>query len=217
MKEVKVDDEKLEAVPEYCYLGDMLSAGGGCELAAVTRCKCAWGKFRQLLPLLTNRNVPIVTRGCVYSTCVRSVMLHAAETWAMTAATLNRLRRNDRAMIRWICNVKAKDEVSSDSLLSKLGIQDLNMVLRTSRMRWFGHVERSTGWIAKVRKLNDVAQRRPGRPKKTWDELEVLVDDRKELGMDFADPMNRSEWRGCLRGRLDVVKQAQSSVEENRL
>ena len=205
MKEVKVDDEKLEAVPEFCYLGDMLSAGGGCELAAVTRCKCAWGKFCQLLPLLTNRNVPLITRGRVNSTCVRSVMLHAAETWAM--------RRNYRAMICWICNVKAKDEVSSDSLLSKLGIQDLEMVLRTRRMRWFGHIERSTGKIAKVRKLNVVAQKRPGRPKKTWDE--VLVDDRKKLGMDFADTMNRSEWRGRLRGRL--VKQAQPSVEENRL
>ena len=67
------------------------------------------------------------------------------------------------------------------------------------RMRWFGHVERSTGWIAKVCKLNVVAQKRPGRPKKTWDE--VLVDDRKKLGMDFADPMNRSEWRGRLRGK----------------
>ena len=66
-------------------------------------------------------------------------MLYAAETWAMTADTLNRLRRNDRAMIPWICNVKAKDEVSSDSLLTKLGIQDLDVVLRTSIMRWFGH------------------------------------------------------------------------------
>ena len=45
-------------------------------------------------------------------------------------------------------NVKAKDEVSSDSLLTKLGIQDLDVVLRTGRMRWFGHVERSTGWIS---------------------------------------------------------------------
>ena len=118
-------------------------------------------------------------------------MLHAAETWAVTVATLNRLQCNDRAMIRWICNVKAKDEVSSDSLLSKLGIQDFDVVLCTSRMRWFGHVERSTGWIAKVRKLNVVAQKRPGRPKNTWDE--VLMDDRKKLGMDSADPQNRSE------------------------
>ena len=62
-------------------------------------------------------------------------MLHAAETWAMTAATLNRLRRNDRAMIHRICNVKAKDEVSSDSLLSKLGTQDLEMVLITDRSK----------------------------------------------------------------------------------
>ena len=53
--EVEVGNEKLEVVQEFCYLGDMLSAGGGCELAAITRCKCAWGKFQQLLPLLTNR------------------------------------------------------------------------------------------------------------------------------------------------------------------
>ena len=55
-------------------------------------------------------------------------MLHVAETWAMTAATLNHLPRNDRAMIRWICNVKARDEVSSDALLLKLGIQSLDAV-----------------------------------------------------------------------------------------
>ena len=200
VSEVEVGNEKLEAVPEFCYLGDMLSAGGGCELAAITRCKCAWGKFCQLLPLLTNRHLPLLTRGKVYSSCVRSVMLHAAETWAMKVNTLNRLRRNDRAMIRWICNVRAKDEVSSDSLLTKLGIQDLDVVLRTSRMRWFGHVERSTGWIAEVRKLNVVAQKRSGRPRKSWDE--VLENDRKKLGMDSADPQNRSEWRGCLRERL---------------
>ena len=95
VSEVEVGNEKLEVVPEFCYLGDMLSAGGGCELAAITCCKCAWGKFRQLLPLLTNNHLPLLTRGKVYSSCVRSVMLHAAETWAMKVDTLNRLRRNE--------------------------------------------------------------------------------------------------------------------------
>ena len=119
MKEVQVDDEKVEAVPEFCYLGDIISAGGGCELAAVTRCKSAWGKFQQLLPHLTTRNLPLLTRGRVYSTCVRSVMLHGAETWA----TLNRLRPNDHAMTRWICKVKANDEAQtpfSQSLDSRI-------------------------------------------------------------------------------------------------
>ena len=135
-------------------------------------------------------------------------MLHAAETWAMKVGTLNRLQRNDRAMIRWICNVRAKDEVSSDSLLTKLGIQDLDVVLRTSRMRWFGHVEHSTGWIAEVHKL--VAQKRCGRPRKSWDE--VLENDRKKLGMDSADPQNCSERTPSRK----TCRKAQPSVEENR-
>ena len=36
-----IGDEKLEDVPEFCYPGDMLSAGGGCELGSITRCKWA--------------------------------------------------------------------------------------------------------------------------------------------------------------------------------
>ena len=89
MRVVKVEKEKLEAVSEFCYLGDMLSAGGGCELAAVTPCKYDKGKFCYLPPpplLLTNRSLPLADRGRVYSTCVKNVMLHAVETWAMTAA-----------------------------------------------------------------------------------------------------------------------------------
>ena len=46
-------------------------------------------------------------------------------------------------------------------------------------MRWFGHVERSTGWIAEVHKLNVVAQKRSGRPRKSWDEM--LENDRQKL------------------------------------
>ena len=41
VKEVLVDDQKVEAVQEFCYLGDKLFAGKGCELAAVTHCKSA--------------------------------------------------------------------------------------------------------------------------------------------------------------------------------
>ena len=99
VKEVMIGDAKLEVVPDFCYLEDMLSAGGGCELASITCCKCAWAKFNQLLPLLANRHLSLLTKGHVYSTCVRRAMLYAAETWPVTVSTLNRLRRNDLAMI----------------------------------------------------------------------------------------------------------------------
>ena len=132
-----------------------------------------------------------MTRGRVYSTCVRRAMLHAAETWPVTVFTLNRLRRNDFAMIRWMGNIKTNDNVCSHSLLSKLGIRDVEVVLRTSRMRWFGHVERSVGWISQVRKLDLDTCKKSGRPKKTWNEL--ILNDKRKLGMAFVDTLDRSE------------------------
>ena len=37
--EVQVRPDKLEVLASFCYLGDMLSAGGGCEMAVTTRVK----------------------------------------------------------------------------------------------------------------------------------------------------------------------------------
>ena len=199
VKEVRIGDEKLEVVPEFCYLGAMLSAGGGCELASVTRCKCAWAKFRQLLLLLANRHLSLLTKGRVYSSWVKKAMLHAAETWPVTVSILNHLRRNDLAMIRWMCNIKTNDNVCSHSLLSKLGIRDVEVVLRTNRMRWFGHVKRSVGWISQMRKLDLETCKKPGRPKKNWNEL--ILNDKRKLDMVCADPLDRSEWKGRLRDR----------------
>ena len=196
VKEVMIGNEKLEVVPEFCYLGDILSAGGGCELASISRCKCVWAKIQQLLPLLANSHLSLLTRGRVYSTCVRRAMLHAAETWPVTVSTLNRLRQNDLAMIHWMCNIEIKDNVCSHSLLLKIGIRDVKVVLRTSRMRWFGNVERSVCWISQLRKLDLDICKKPGRPKKTWNEL--ILNDKRKLDMVCADPLDRSEWKGRL-------------------
>ena len=35
--EVQVGPDKLEVVASFCYLGNMLSAGGGCEITVTTR------------------------------------------------------------------------------------------------------------------------------------------------------------------------------------
>ena len=118
MTVVKVEKRKLQAVSEFCYLGDMLSAAGGCELAAVTPCKSDKGKFCYLPLPRTNGSLALADRGRMYSTCVKNVMLHAVETWGMTAATHNSLWRNELAQIHWICNVKVRDELIEHSLLS---------------------------------------------------------------------------------------------------
>ena len=79
-QEVQFGHDKLEVVASFCYLGDMLSAAGGCELSTTTRVKTAWKKFKDLLPVLSSHHLSFKIRGRVYSSCVWSAMLHASET-----------------------------------------------------------------------------------------------------------------------------------------
>ena len=70
-------------------------------------------------------------------------MVHASKTWPLTKTNL---QRNDRAMIRHICSIKpeAVATVRSGELLAKLEFEDLGLILREKKLRWFGHVERSS-------------------------------------------------------------------------
>ena len=45
----------VEVVDKFCYLGDMLSVTGDADAAVEARISIGWNKFRQLVPLLTNR------------------------------------------------------------------------------------------------------------------------------------------------------------------
>jgi len=67
----------LELVDEFHYLGDM-SVDGDADAAVETRIRIGWNKFRQLVPLLTNNDISLIVRGTLYSSCVRSSMLHGS-------------------------------------------------------------------------------------------------------------------------------------------
>ena len=70
------------------------------------------------------------------------LMLHGSETWALTKVDLQRLQRNDRAMIRHVCGVKPNEvsQVWSQDLLEKLVLLDLTekvtLVLSCNEIRW---------------------------------------------------------------------------------
>jgi len=101
----------LEVVDKFCYLGDMLSVDGGTDAAVEARIRIGWNKFRQLVPLLTNRDISLIRRGRLYSSCVRSSMLHGTETWPVRKENEVALQQAEMRMLRWMCNIKVKDRV----------------------------------------------------------------------------------------------------------
>ena len=101
----------------------------------------------------------------VYSSCVQSVMLHASETWPLTKPNIQCLQRNDRAMIRQICNVKPQDIVTIRS------IEDLDFILKERMLCWYGPVEHSNGDVKTACDIQADGKRGLGRHKMTWKQL----------------------------------------------
>jgi hypothetical protein len=66
----------LERVDKFCYLGDMIDAGGGCDSAVTTRIRCACKKFHELAPVLAVKQVTLSVKGHVYMTCILYKKLH---------------------------------------------------------------------------------------------------------------------------------------------
>ena len=100
----------------FCYLGDMLSVDGDGDAAVEARIRIGWNKFRQLVPLLTNKDVSLIIRGRLYSSCVRSSMLHESETWPVRKENVVALQRAQMRTVRWMCGVKLKDRLPNKKL-----------------------------------------------------------------------------------------------------
>ena len=134
-------------------------------------------------------------------------MLHASETWPLTKTNLQRLQRNERAIIRQICSIKPEGvaTVRSSKLLTKLELEDLNLFLGERRRRWFEHVEPSSGAVRTACDIQIDGRQSAGRPKLTWKKL--TEKDCCEWKLMKVDPQERSTWRSGVRSAMRAASQ----------
>jgi len=163
----------LKLMDKFCYLGDMFSVDGDADAAVESRIRIGWNKFRQLVPLLTNKDMSLVLRGRLYSSCVQSSMLHGSETWPVRKENEVALQWAEMRMVRWMCGVKLQDRVSSKGLRERLGLDDIILVLQQNRLQWYGHVlqKEDNDCVKKCMEYEVEGAKPRGRPKITWREI----------------------------------------------
>ena len=96
-------------------------------------------------------------------------------------------------------------KVRSSELLAKLQLEDLDLILRERRLRWFGHVEH---WSDAIRTAYDIqieGRRGAGRPKQTWKKL--TEKNCREWKLSTVDPQERSTWRSGVRSAMRAASQ----------
>ena len=72
--------DEVETVREFTYLGDRVSAGGGCGAAVTARIRCWWVRFRECGELLYGRIFPLRLKEAVYGSYLHRA-IHISEAW----------------------------------------------------------------------------------------------------------------------------------------
>ena len=88
------------------------------------------------------KRIPIKTerQGICYLR-LRSCLMHGSETWPLKVEH-ELTFRTEMSMIRWMCGVKLNERKKSEELRELLGLEPVSLIIKKSRLRWFGHVER---------------------------------------------------------------------------
>jgi len=168
---------------------------GDADVVVEAKIRSGWNKSRQLVPLLTNRDISLIRRGRLYSSCVQSSVLHGSETWPVRKENEVALQWAEIRMVRWMCDVKVKDRVPSKELRERVGINDTMLVLQQNRLRWYGHVLRKedNDWLKKCMEYEVEGSRPRGKPKRTW--REVVQKDCQACKLNMEDAMDHGKWK----------------------
>ena len=109
-------------------------------------------------------------------------------------------------MIRWICGAKLADEIPLAVLQQKLDLDEITDLLRTRRLRWYGHVQRATSCINSITRLELPGTRERGRPRKTWSWSAFVRNDITICNLEGVNPLDRNSWRTSVRCCLPGVR-----------
>ena len=83
----------------------------------------------------------------------------------------------------------------SEELSKLLGLEPVSLMIKKSRLRWFGHVERKddNDWVKCCITWEFEGIRQRGCPKKTW--WDCVKNDMESLGLSQKDAQSRNKWR----------------------
>ena len=79
-------------------------------------------------------------KGRVYVSCVRSSMIYGSKTRPLLVDVWLKFETAEMQMIKWMCGISMKDRRTNEELRRLAGVEHITTVIRSSRLRWYGHV-----------------------------------------------------------------------------
>ena len=146
-----------------------------------------------------------------------SIFLYACETWTITADIERRIQALEMRCFRKLLGISYRDQMTNEEVKARTGnaigpYEDLLTSVKSRKLKWYGHVTRSSGLAKTI--LQGIVQggRRRGRQRKRWE------DNIKEwTGLEWNILLRKAEnpedWRKLVAKSL-VVPQRSARLQD---
>ena len=130
--------------------------------SALTKHKTAW----------KDRKITSKHRIQILRSIVTSTFLYACETWTLTAELERRIQTFEMRCYRKIFGISFRDRITNEDVRNRvrvtIGPHDDLSIVKTRKVRWYGHVTQATGLANTIMQGTVPGGRRRDRPKTCW-------------------------------------------------
>ena len=190
----------MSSVTNFKYFGAVVSDDGS-KPEVLSRIAQATAALTKLKPIWRD-NISLGSKVKLMRSLVISIFLYACESWTLTAEIEKRTQAFEMRCYQRLLNISYKDHVTNEEVPRKIQAaigeyDELLTLVKKRKLRWFGHVSRSSGLAKRILQGTVKGNRKRGRHKKRWE------DNIKEwTGMDFASSTRaaekRTRWKGIV-------------------
>ena len=135
-----------------------------------------------------------------------SIFLCACETGTLTAELQRRVQTMEMRCYRKILCISYKDHVTNEEVHNRIQqaigpYEDLITTVKGRKLKWYGHVSRTSSLTKTILQGTVRLARRRGRQRKRWED-----NVREWTGLDFSDTQRaadgRQRWRQLVKGLM---------------
>ena len=155
-RQIKVKGQKLDTVTsfKYIYLGAVVSDDGS-KPEVLSRIAQATADLTKLKLIGRDNNISLGSKVKLMRSLVISIFLYACESWTLTAELEKRTQAFEMRCYQRLLNILYKDHVTNEEVRRKIQAaigeyDELLTLVKKRKLRWFGHVSRSSGLVKTV-------------------------------------------------------------------
>ena len=163
----------------FKYLGAVISNEGS-KPEILSRIAQTTAALSRLKIIWRDKNISLASKVKLMRTLILSTFLYACESWTLTAEIERRIQGEMRCYRR-LLNIFYKDQVTNEDVRNRIqkaiGVHDnLLTMVKKRKLRWYGHISRSSGMAKTILQGTVKGARRRGRQKKRWESRKISND-----------------------------------------